>query len=73
MQAMSAKHTYRLVVLEHDVGGTDRIEFEAPTAGRAMVMMQNLSGTREVEIFEDECRLGRLRRSTLGPFWTISD
>lgn len=70
---MSAKHTYRLVVLEDDLGGTRQIEFEAPSAGRAMVVLQNLCGTREVEMFEDDCRLGRLRLSAVGPFWTISD
>jgi hypothetical protein len=68
----NGNHTYRLNVAEDDLGCARQIEFEAASANRAMFMVQNLCGTREVEIFEDERRLGRIKLASAGGFWIVS-
>jgi hypothetical protein len=71
MPSMNGHHTYRVDVPADELNCGRRIEFEAASANRAIFMVQRLCGAREVEIFEDEHRLGRIKLFA-GGFWTIS-
>jgi hypothetical protein len=65
------KHTYRMVSQDEELGNA-RTEFEALSLGRAINMMQTLCGLHEVELFEDERSLGRMRLAGDRGFWVVS-
>lgn len=64
------KHRYRLVLADDTKGPARRIELEAPNALRAMSLVQRSLGEREVELYEDEKPLGKLRWDAHGQ-WTV--
>lgn len=64
------KHKYRLVLADDTKGSAQRIELEAPNALRAMSLVQRSLSEREVELYEDEQPLGRLRWDAHG-LWTV--
>ena len=64
------KHKYRLVLADDPKGSAQRIELEAPNALRAMSLVQHSLSEREVELYEDEQPLGRLRWDAHGQ-WTV--
>jgi hypothetical protein len=64
------KHKYRLVLSDDTKGSAQRIELEAPNALRAMSLVQRSLSEREVELYEDEKPLGRLRWDAHG-LWTV--
>ncbi len=65
-----SKHRYRLVLADDTKGSAQRIELEAPNALRAMSLVQRSLSEREVELYEDERPLGRLRWDAHG-LWTV--
>jgi hypothetical protein len=64
-------HVYRLNVPEDGLDCARQIEFEATSASRAIFMVKDLCVAREVEIFEDERRLGTVKHA-IGGFWVVS-
>jgi hypothetical protein len=64
------KHRYRLVLADDLKGSAQRIELEAPNALRAMSLVQRSLSEREVELYEDEKPLGKLRYDARG-HWTV--
>jgi hypothetical protein len=64
------KHKYRLVLADDTKGSAQRIELEAPNALRAMSLVQRSLSEREVELYEDEQPLARLRWDDHG-LWTV--
>ena len=64
------KHRYRLVLTDDTKGPAQRIELEAPNALRAMSLVQCSLSEREVELYEDEQPLGKLRWDAQG-LWTV--
>ena len=64
------KHKDRLVLADDTKGSAQRIELEAPNALRAMSLVQRSLSEREVELYEDEKPLGRLRWDAHG-LWTV--
>ena len=64
------KHKYRLVLADDTKGSAQRIELEAPNALRAMSLVQRSLSEREVELYEDEQPLGRLRWDA-HRLWTV--
>ena len=64
------KRKYRLVLADDTKGPAQRIELEAPNALRAMSLVQRLLSEREVELYEDEQPLGKLRWDARG-LWTV--
>ena len=64
------KRKYRLVLADDTKGPAQRIELEAPNALRAMSLVQRSLSEREVELYEDEKPLGRLRWDAHG-LWTV--
>lgn len=63
-------HRYRLVLADDTKGSAQRIELEAPNALRAMSLVQRSLSEREVELYEDEMPLGKLRWDARG-LWTV--
>jgi hypothetical protein len=64
------KHRYRLVLADDTKGSARRIELEAPNALRAMSLVQRSLSEREVELYEDEMPLGKVRWDAHG-LWTV--
>ena len=64
------KRKYRLVLADDTKGSAQRIELEAPNALRAMSLVQRSLSEREVELYEDEQPLGKLRWDARG-LWTV--
>jgi len=64
------KHRYSLVLADDTKGPARRIELEAPNALRAMSLVQRSLSEREVELYEDEQPLGKLRWDAQG-LWTV--
>lgn len=64
------KHRYRLVLADDTKGSAQRIELDAPNALRAMSLVQRSLSEREVELYEDEMPLGRLRWDA-HRLWTV--
>ena len=64
------KHRYRLVLADDTKGPAQRIELEAPNALRAMSLVQCSLSEREVELYEDEQPLAKLRWDAQR-LWTV--
>ena len=64
------KHKYLLMLSDDIKGSAQRIELEAPNALRAMSLVQRSLSEREVELYEDEKPLGKLRCDAQG-LWTV--
>jgi len=64
------KHRYRLVLTDDARGSAQWIELEAPNALRAMSLVQYSLSEREVELYEDEQPLGKLRWDARG-LWSV--
>ena len=64
------KHRYLLMLTDDIKGSAQRIELEAPNALRAMSLVQRSLSEREVELYEDEKPLGKLRWDAQG-LWTV--
>jgi hypothetical protein len=69
-QNAQVTHRYCLVLADDMEGCAQRIELEAPNALRAMSLVQRTLADREVELYEDEYPLGRLRYGRDG-HWTV--
>ena len=69
-QAGAELRTYRLVS-DDPALGNPRVEFQATSVYRAIEMMQTLCGLHEVEMFEGEQSLGRLRLAG-AKYWIVS-
>ena len=64
------KHRYLLMLIDEMTGSAQRIELEAPNALRAMSLVQRSLSEREVELYEDEKPLGKLRWDAQR-LWTV--
>lgn len=65
-------HTYRLVLADGAEGLEQVMEFSAPSPEAALYLAQRHCAGREVELFEDERSLGRLRCVPHAGFWLLS-
>ena len=70
--ARYGNHVYQLVLDDDGQGGTRTIEFEAEAPDAALFFAGSHCGGREIELFEDERSLGRLKCVENGGFWVIS-
>ena len=66
------KRTYRLKLADDGHGLAREVEFEAEGARDALRLAQSVCGTREIELFEDDRRLARVKRAAHGGFWVVS-
>ena len=66
------KRTYRLRLTEDGRGLAREVEFEAAGAGEALRLAQSVCGSREIELFEDDRRLARVKRAAHAGFWVVS-
>ncbi len=65
-------HTYQIVLSEDGRGLARTIEFEASGADAALFLAERECAGREVELFEDDRSLGRLKCDGKGGFWLLS-
>jgi hypothetical protein len=66
------KHTYRLVLRDDGRGCAREVEFEEISADAAVHLAQQVCKEREMEIFENDRLLGRLKRAPKGRLWVVS-
>jgi hypothetical protein len=73
MPLYSPNNCYRLVLSDDRFGSAQTMEFDAPSAEAMLHKVQRDCFGREVELFEDGRRLGRVKYAENRGYWLLSE